>query len=196
LKLGPGSIGRALLLALCACQGAPPAPRDEPPPALARAAPRPEAAPSLPREPELCAILAGVVAAEMDGFARLRSRQLSAESWLGRATLPGTERCTIEGAAWPRARYLCVGPRIGAAERDGAARMFDSLARELDQCLEQPIWFPRSWHRGEAFAFAMGERLQTWTDRTTRPATQVVLKVQQDATSHAYQVRLNLEPVP
>ena len=42
----------------------------------------------------------------------------------------------------------------------------------------------------------MGERLQTWTDRTTTPPNQVVLKVQQDAASRAYRVRLNLEAVP
>jgi hypothetical protein len=42
----------------------------------------------------------------------------------------------------------------------------------------------------------MGERLQAWTDRTTRPPSQVVLKVQQDAASHAYRVKLNLEAVP
>jgi hypothetical protein len=186
----------ALLLVLCACQGEPAAPVAEPPATLTRAAPQPAAGLPVRPEPELCATLAGVIATEPDGFARLRSERLATESWLGGATLPGTERCTIEGEAWPRARYLCVGPRIGAGYREGAARAFDALARELDQCLDRPIWFPRSWDRGGTFEFAMGERLQTWTDRTTKPPSQVVLKVQQDAASRAYRVKLNLEAVP
>jgi hypothetical protein len=165
-------------------------------PTPTRALSQPEAGSSARPEPELCATLAGVVSAELDGFARLRSRRLAAESWLARAVLPGTERCTIEGEAWPRARYLCVGPRIGAGGTESAARAFDALAREVDRCLEKPIWFPRSWQRGETFEFAMGERLQAWTDRTTTPPSQVVLKVQQDAASRAYRLRLNLEAVP
>ena len=171
-------------------------PEADPSPPPTRAVSQPEAGSPARRAPELCATLAGVVSAELEGFARLRSRRLAADSWLGRATLPGTERCTIEGEAWPRARYLCVGPRIGASGREGAARTFDALAREVDQCLEKPIWFPRRWDRGETFEFAMGERLQTWTDRTTTPPSQVVLKVQQEAASRAYRVRLNLEAVP
>jgi hypothetical protein len=193
---GRGVVWCALLVALCGCQGEPAAPEAARAPTLTRALSQPEAGAPARREPELCATLAGVVSAELDGFARLRSRQLAAESWLGGTTLPGTERCTIEGEAWPRARYLCVGPRIGAGHREGAARAFDALAREVDQCLEKPIWFPRSWQRGETFEFALGERLQAWTDRTTTPPNQVVLKVQQDAASRAYRVRLNLEAVP
>ena len=42
----------------------------------------------------------------------------------------------------------------------------------------------------------MGERLQAWTDRTTFPPSQVVLKVQQDAADQTYRVKLNLEAVP
>jgi hypothetical protein len=135
------------------------------------------------------------MATEADGFARLRARRLAGDSWLARATLPGTERCTIEGETWPRARFECVGPPL-SRDPASAGLAFDELARELAACLETPIWFPRDWQRGERFEFAMGERLQAWTDRTARPASQVVLKIQQDAASHAYRVKLNLEPVP
>jgi hypothetical protein len=193
---GRGVLWRAVLLAVGACQGEPAIPEAGPAPTLTRAVSQPEAGSPARRERDLCATLAGVVSAELDGFAGLRSQRLAAESWLGGTTLPGTERCTIEGEAWPRARYLCVGPRIGAGQREGAARAFDALAREVDQCLEKPIWFPRSWQRGETFEFAMGERLQTWTDRTTTPPNQVVLKVQQDAAGRAYRLRFNLEAVP
>lgn len=185
-----------LLLALIACQGEPKPPGADAPPQLATPAPHPTAGPQGRAEPQLCPVLAGVVSSEAEGFARLRSRQLAADSWLGRATLPGTETCTIEGEAWPRARYLCVGPPITSAWREGAQLAFDALARELDQCLEKPIWFPRTWQRGETFEFAMGERLQAWTDRTTSPPSQVVLKIQQDAVGDAYRVKLNLEAVP
>jgi hypothetical protein len=185
----------ASLLALSACQGEPSPPAAAALSPLAEPAPQPAAGPPEHLEP-LCAVLAGVVAAESEGFARLRSRPLAADSWLGRVTLPGSERCTIEGEAWPRARYLCVGPPIRADGRDGAALAFEALARELEQCLERPSWFPRAWQAGERFEFAMGERLQAWTDRTTWPPSQVVLKVQQDAAGGAYRVTLNLEAVP
>jgi len=188
-------IWRALLLVLSACRGEPAPPAAEPaPPAVT--APQPAAGRSERLEAQLCPVLARVVSTEADGFARLRSRRLAADSWLGGATLPGTERCTIEGEAWPRARYLCVGPPIGAEPRDGARLAFDALARELEQCLDKPIWFPRDWQRGERFEFAMGEQLQAWTDRTTWPPSQVVLKVQQDAAGEVYRVKLNLEAVP
>jgi hypothetical protein len=42
----------------------------------------------------------------------------------------------------------------------------------------------------------MGERLQAWIDHSTAPPTQVVLKVQQDATGDFYRVQLDLEAVP
>jgi hypothetical protein len=186
----------ASLLALSACREEPSPPVADAPPTLAKPAPQPAAGPPEHLEPQLCAALAGVVATESEGFARLRSRPLAADSWLGRVILPGSERCIIEGEAWPRARYLCVGPPIRADGRDGAALAFEALARELEQCLERPSWFPRAWEAGERFEFAMGERLQAWTDRTTWPPSQVVLKVQQDAAGGAYRVKLNLEAVP
>ena len=74
-------------------------PEADPSPPPTRAVSQPEAGSPARRAPELCATLAGVVSAELEGFARLRSRRLAADSWLGRATLPGTERCTIEGEA-------------------------------------------------------------------------------------------------
>lgn len=133
------------MVALAACQGEPAAPAADattaaPPPAAA-----PSAGPAPPDEPRLCRVLAAVVATESEGFARLRGRPLAAERWLGRATLPGTERCTIEGEAWPRARYSCAGASFAAARRDDVEGAFQALADELDQCLESPIWFPRTW---------------------------------------------------
>jgi hypothetical protein len=194
--LSRSPIWGALLLVLCACQDVPSPPGAAAPPPPTTPPPRPAAGPGLRPEPQLCLVLAGVVATEAEGFARLRSRRLADDSWLGRTTLPGTERCTIEGEAWPRARYQCVGPPIGGDGRAGARLAFDALARELEQCLEKPIWFPRDWRPGERFEFAMGERLQAWTDRTTFPPSQVVLKVQQDAAGETYRVKLNLEAVP
>jgi hypothetical protein len=42
----------------------------------------------------------------------------------------------------------------------------------------------------------MGERLQAWTDHSTSPPSQVVLKVQQDADGSAYRVKLDVQTVP
>ena len=181
---------------LAACQGkAAPAPA-----AVTPAGPPLTALPSAglaaPAAPGLCGALAAVVETEAEGFSRLRGRSLAAERWLGRETLPGTERCTIAGRIWPRAHYSCAGASFAAARRDDAAAAFAALADELGACLESPIWFPRAWQRGTTFDFAMGERLQTWTDHSTSPPSQVVLKEQQDATGGVYRVLLDLEAVP
>jgi hypothetical protein len=189
--------GAALAFVLTGCQGEPAAPAVDPSGAVAHA---PTAGPAARapahHEPRLCTVLASVVASEPEGFARLRGRPLGAGQWLGRTTLPGTERCTIEGEAWPGARYSCAGARFAAAWRDGARGAFEALADELGQCLGSPIWFPRTWQRGSAFEFAMGERLQAWTDYSTSPPSQVVLKVQQDPLGRAYRVKLDVQTVP
>jgi hypothetical protein len=181
---------------LAACQGE----RATAPAAATLAAPPPVAPPPAglapPPQPGLCTVLAAVVATESEGFARLRGRALAAERWLGRETLPGTERCTIEGETWPHARYSCAGASFAAWGRDDAGAAFEALADELGECLESPIWFPRAWQQGTAFEFAMGERLQAWTDPSTAPPSQVVLKVQHDAGGDFYRVQLDLEAVP
>jgi hypothetical protein len=150
---------------------------------------QPAAAPLVRNDAQLCTVLAAVMATESEGFARLRSGRLAAERWLGRELSAAPSKAK----RGPGARYVCVGPRLGAEGRDHAELAFDALARELEQCLEKPIWFPRDWERGERFEFAMGERLQA---RTSAPRSQVVPKVQQDAAGQAYRVKLDLAAVP
>jgi hypothetical protein len=186
----------AFAVVLAACQGEP----ATAPAATTLAAPPPAAPPpeglAPPPEPALCTVLAAVVATESEGFARMRGRALAAERWLARETLPGTERCTIEGETWPRTRYSCAGASFAASGRDDAGAAFEALAAQLGECLDSPIWFPRAWQRGTAFDFAMGERLQAWTDHSTSPPSQVVLKVQQDAGGDFYRVQLDLQAAP
>lgn len=185
------------MLGVAACQSDPPAPSPAPeplPPPSAAVAP--SAGLETPQEPPLCNVLAAVVATEAEGFARLRGRSLGAGRWRATTSLPGSEQCTIEGEAWPRARYSCAGASFAADRREAAAAAFEALADDVNRCLDSPIWFPRSWRRGTAFEFAMGERLQTWTDYSTAPPSQVVLKVQQDATGRVYRVHLGLAAVP
>jgi hypothetical protein len=183
---------------LTACQGGGAAPGVDA--ALPTLAPAPSTAsaagPSSRREPQLCTVLANVVASEPAGFAQLRGRPLAVGQWLGQATLPGTERCMIEGEAWPLARYSCAGAPLAADGGDGAQGAFEALAAELDQCLDSPIWFPHTWQRGSGFEFAMGERLQAWTDHGTAPPSQVVLRVQQEPSGRAYRVMLDVQAVP
>lgn len=190
-----GAALAALLLG--GCQAEPPA-TIAPDPAWTVARPIPEAAPPehADRGPGLCAVLADIVARERNGFAELRATPLAASTWLGRATVPGTERCTIEGDTWPGARYVCAGLPVTRDGRERAQADYEVLAREIDRCLASPTWFPHDWQRGSGFEFAMGERLQTWTDLSTTPPSQLVLKVQQDALGQSYQVKLNLEAVP
>jgi hypothetical protein len=184
------------MLLLSGCQGEPATPALDPPEAaLHDPTGAPAAGPRARDEPRLCTVLASVVASEPEGFARLRGRPLGAGQWLARATLPGTERCTIEGEGWPAARYSCAGTPFSEVRRDGARGAFEALADELDQCLRSPIWFPSSWQRGSAFEFALGERLQAWTDHGTSPPSQVVLKMQQDG-GGAYRIKLDLQSVP
>ncbi len=192
--------GRLLLglvvLALSACRAAPaPAPAPAPPTAATSADLGPPAAPAAPAEREFCDVLPGVLATEGDGFARLRAKPVAADSWLGSQTLPGTQRCTIEGDTWPRARYTCTSRPYQSANRERAEGRFEALAQTIDECLSKPIWFPRSWRKGEPFEFAMGERLQTWTDLSVSPPSQVVLKIQQDLDRRGYRLQLNLEAI-
>jgi hypothetical protein len=189
--------GSALVIVLTACQGPPAPPVADASPAVAGApTAAPDAGPPAREEPRLCTVLASVIASEEEAFARLRGQPLAKGQWLGRATLPGTERCTIEGEAWPAARYSCAGAPFATTQQNGAEGAFETLAAELDQCLDSPIWFPRTWRRGSAFEFAMGERLQAWTDYSTAPPSQVVLKMQQDATGNAYRMMVDLQAIP
>jgi hypothetical protein len=188
-----------LLSALCACaaddQAARP-PQAAPDAALVLAPPTrltlPEPSPA-PRD--LCSVLSAILATDAEAYAAQRSSPIAADQWLGRAIVPGTERCTIEGAAWPRARYACVSHPFQADNRDGAEAKFSAMADQIDQCLNRPVWFPRAWQRGEPFQFAMGERLQAWTDQSTTPPSQVVLKLQQDLDRSGYALQLSLETV-
>ncbi|HEX3208635.1 MAG TPA: hypothetical protein VHQ91_04595 [Geminicoccaceae bacterium] len=197
-RLAAPRLARGLLaLTLAACQAppAPPAARPSPPPVPTVGLGPPAAPPPAPVERELCEVLPAVLAGESDGFAGLRASHIAADSWRGAQTLPGTERCTIEGDAWPRARYVCASRRFGVANRDGAEAGFERLAQAIDECLSRPIWFPRNWERGEPFEFAMGERLLAWTDQSVSPPSQVVLKIQQDLDRRGYQLTLNLEAI-
>jgi hypothetical protein len=189
-----GLIWSALVPLLAACQEAPPA-VEMPPAASEQPILPPAAGPAARVAAELCPALTRVVAAEDQGFAGLRARRLAAETWLAAAPLPGAERCTIEGESWPRARYQCVGRPIARGPA-GAAAAFEALAGELAACLDSPIWFPREWQAGARFEFAMGERLQAWTDRSTTPPSQVVLNVEQDAATDVYRLTLDLETAP
>jgi hypothetical protein len=139
-----------------------------------------------------CDVLTGLIEAERTGFAALRGRPLGTESWAGRTPLPGTEQCVIEGDAWPRARYACAGRLVPSAQHDRATSQFALLDLQIDACLGKTTWFPRSWHKNEPFAFAMGERQQTWTDLSTLPPSAVVLKLQRGLSGHDYRVRLDL----
>ncbi len=201
LRPGRPMTGRLALglavLALAACQAAPAPPPAPTPPAKATTTGLgpPAAAPRVPVEHQLCDVLPGVLATEADGFARLRARPVAAGRWLGSQTLPGTERCTIEGDSWPSARYTCASRPYLTDNRDLAKARFDALARTIDECLKKPIWFPRDWQKGEPFEFAMGERLQAWTDQSVSPPSQVVLKIQQDLDRRGYRLKLDLETI-
>lgn len=184
----------SLWLAGCAAEPQRPAPAPAPAPPPAGVVVAPEIEP-LAQEPELCPVLAALMAGEMEGFARLRGPEVASEAWQAQATVPGTERCTIEGDGWPRARLVCAGEPLPADRAQIALNEFDQLAEKIDQCLQRPSWFPRDWRKGQLFQFAMGERLQAWTDHSSSPPSAVVLKVQQDLASRDYSVQLNLETV-
>lgn len=155
----------------------------------------PDAPEEAPPERELCAALAGLMARQTQDFARLRGEPLARERWRARETLPGTAHCTIEGAAWPRARYVCAGEAFAPQSEAFVEIRFEDLAEEIDRCLDKPIWFPRVWHKGEQMRFAMGERMQTWLDQSTSPPSAVVLKIHRELTSNDYRLKLNLETV-
>jgi len=174
---------------LAACTSEPPPTPEPPPPRIAKVEPTrvpPRSAPAF------CSVLTDLVEAEATGFAALRGRAIGAESWAGMTRLPGTERCVIEGAAWPRARYACAGRLMPAAERERVDRLFTAMSQQIDGCLGKSSWFPRRWHKNDPFDFAMGERQQTWTDLSSLPPSAVVLKLQQGLSGRDYRVQLDL----
>jgi hypothetical protein len=182
----------ACLLLGCAGPKPPPEPMGaavvSPPIRLAPAAPRASAR----QQRDLCEVMGGLLAHETGGFIRLRGETIAAERWAAEETIPGLGDCVIEGSAWPRARVVCASQRLGP---DQTHTRFDRLAAEIDRCLRQPSWFPRSWEKGSRFEFAMGERQQAWLDQTTVPPTAVVLGVQQDLVHWDYRLLLNLQSV-
>lgn len=139
-----------------------------------------------------CNALTGVIEAEHGGFATLRGQPQGRETWAGQSTVPGTERCVIEGDAWPRARYECAGAAVPADQQSRAASQFALLAEQIDACLAKPSWHPRTWRRNEPLEFAMGERQQTWTDLSALPPSAVVLRLQRGLSGDDYRVRLDL----
>jgi len=177
-------------LAACAARTPPPEPPAPAPRPVARVVP-PPALPSIP-EARFCTVLTALLEAERDGFAALRGERLGSESWAAQRTVPGTERCVVEGDAWPRARYECAGAPVQADRPDRAASQFALLSEQIDACLGKPSWHPRTWHRNEPFEFAMGERQQTWTDLSTLPPSAVVLKLQRGLSGDDYHVQLDL----
>lgn len=190
-------LGWLALGALLGCAGTPELPAIPPSPPKPSAAA--EWAPDRPRAPrapppELCPTLAGVLEPQVAGFAPLRGDATADGRWSGTAILPGTERCSIQGGQWPGARYACTSGPVGSGP--SAQARFDTLARELDACLAKPIWFPRIWQKGEPFEFAMGERMLIWTDRSTAPPSQVVLKIQRAIGGPDYQVMVDLGTAP
>lgn len=177
-------------LAACASEPEPPPPPPPEPPVTRYQAP---AAPAPVPQRELCPVLAALLA-EDNGFAELRGEALAEERWLAREVLPGTRSCTIEGDGWPRATYQCVSGSLGS-DRTVVEGEFEHLAAEIDRCLARPSWFPRSWDRGQAFTFAMGERQVAWTDDGTRPPSTVILKVQQDLVRRDYELQVSVGAV-
>jgi hypothetical protein len=73
-----------------------------------------------------------------------------------------------------------------ADQRARAAARFARLGARIDACLDA------GWERHAARDFAMGERQQTWTDRSTAPPSAVVLKLQRALSDDAFRVRLEL----
>jgi hypothetical protein len=185
----PQGLILGLAVTLVACASEPPPAPEPPPPQIAKA--EPTRVP--PRStPAFCGVLTELVEAEPTGFAGLRGRAIGTESWTGKTRPPGTERCVIEGAAWPRARYACAGRLVPAAERERLDNLFAAMSQQIDSCLGKSSWYPRHWQKNEPFDFAMGERQQTWTDLSSLPPSAVVLKLQQGVSGRDYRVQLDL----
>jgi hypothetical protein len=180
------------LLASCAAEP-PPVPVEE----TAPPAPAPYAAPARVEasraQPDLCPRLASMLAWEADGYAQLRGAPVGRGRWHAASALPGVERCTVEGEAWPRARVSCSSRLIGGGAREAVLDHFEAMAGRIDDCLARGFWFPRDWRRGQLFEFAMDERQLAWVDESSIPPSTVVLKVQQDLASRDYRLRVNLE---
>lgn len=178
------------LLSCCAAEPTAVAHQEPPPPPT-------EPVPPVRIEPghadaEFCPRLARMLASEADGYARLRGDPAGRGRWHAASVLPGVERCTVEGEAWPRARVSCSTGPIGGGARDAVLDRFATMADRIDDCLARGFWFPRDWRRGRLFEFAMDERQLAWVDESSIPPSTVVLKVQQDLASRDYRLRVDL----
>jgi hypothetical protein len=179
-----------LLASLAGCGGSEKAQR---PPAQQRLPPPPAGAPIedlASRRDRFCRALAQIVDAESAGFAPLRGPDAGESLWDGVVVPPELRACTIDGDSYPGASYVCRGEAIAGGSGNLLGAEYVALAAEVDDCLQRPIWYPRSWRQGQDFVFAGGERQMIWRDGSTGPKPTVALKIEEDIGQGLFFLRL------
>jgi hypothetical protein len=185
-----------LLAAGCGDDG----PTSEPPSASA-AAPAVAALPDAdlasppPAAPDssLCDALGRIVDAEPEGFLGLRASRSDGPQANGSIAPAGLSDCWIEDLAGGGARYVCSGPFADAAP-DALVPTYLQLAAAVEDCLDQPIWYPLSWRRDAQAALGDGGHEIVWRDAGDRQAPVITLRLVPHPERTLWFVRLAVEP--
>ena len=137
-----------------------------------------------------CGALARIIDAEPAGFAPIRGMATGERAWEGRVVPVGLRDCRVEGDYYPGASYVCRGEAMAGGTGELRLGGYQSLAEDVQACLQQPTWYPRLWRQGKDFAFAGGERQTVWRDGASGPKPTVALKIEEDLTRRVYFLRL------
>lgn len=123
-----------------------------------------------------CRRLVVLLEAQDDGFAWPSARRIASNA-RDEPILEAFSQCAIEGRTIHSKRVICHSASHAEAEGPVVIDAFATAASQIQVCLDQPIWFPREWRRGELMQFARNERLQFWQDITSTPRSLVTLKL-------------------
>lgn len=182
--------GVALLLA-AGC-GSP----SEPPAAVSVASTSAIGEVTTPRPPEgdpLCTVLGRIVDAEPEGFLLLRGTPSGANQWNGTTVPEGFRDCWIEDRPTGALGYACSGT-FAEGSPDSLAAEYLRLAAAVESCLQQPTWYPLSWHREAQASLPDGGHRIIWRDTGRGPTPTVVLGLEPHPGRTLWFVRLAVEP--
>ena len=153
----------------------------EQPAAVAVASPPP--APPVPEAPDdgTCTGLIAAIDAWDDSFEALRWSALSGGRWLAHPLDTTFESCVVDGMTGIAVSYACRQTASHpAGDRAHVLEDFRQAEARIDQCLEQPLWYPRQWTKARSLDLSGGEQQQLWRDQQAWPRPAIQLKLEQD----------------
>jgi hypothetical protein len=142
----------------------------------------------------LCTALGRIVDAEPEGFLLLRGTPASERQWNGTTVPEGFRDCWIEDRPTGASGYACSGT-FAEGSPDSLAADYLRLAATVESCLQQPTWYPLSWHREAQASLPDGGHEIVWRDAGDPQAPVIVLHLAPHPERTLWFVRLAVEPV-